>query len=237
MTDSFFHNQVWKRFMRLPYGHIVDYTDGEGTVFFPTAEDCKRSVPNAFGRWTPIINGAMFSGLYLSALIRKYTHEPDPQTADEIRLGLLWLAEKDTQNREYYLHACRMNGVAALPFLKRMSDYDNVAEDFSVDWRPLATIWEPFDGTFDTAIDLSNKTSKYWRVNMVPYRKMEHSVLGEALFAAWIAASCPEERIVVSAIEQLRAYSAHVDWDTVHLPYAFVAEGALLFGKTNGCNL
>ncbi len=49
MTDSFFHNQVWKRFMRLPYGHIVDYTDGEGTVFFPTAEDCKRSVPNAFG--------------------------------------------------------------------------------------------------------------------------------------------------------------------------------------------
>ena len=405
MTEAFFHEQVWGRFMRLPYGHIVDYTDGEGTVFFPTAEDCNRSMPNAFGRWTPITNGAMFSGLYLSALIRKYTHTPDSKTAEEIRLmvqglyalqdvgqvegfiarglsddgtacypmgsedqsvpwimalaeyletplctaeeageirnrlltvlgamraagwqipmnveglytnewvkaqnwrsvckllyctrlfyeltgdeqeriayeslrdgkpegsiysrleivsqgftpdmiyntglikmwihldshlGLLWLAEKDPENRAHYLHACRMNGVAALPFLKKMLDYDNDIEGFSVDWRPLATIWEPFDGTFATAIDLSNKTSKYWRVNMVPHRKMEHSVLGEALFAAWIAASCPEKRIAESAVAQLTEYSARVDWDTVHLPYAFVAEGTLIFGKTNGCNL
>lgn len=137
----------------------------------------------------------------------------------------------DPANSEFYLHGCRMNGITALPFLKKMLEYDNEADGFSVDWRPLATIWEAFDGTFATAIDLSNKTSKNWRVNMVPHRKMEHSVLGEALFAAWIAASCPEERIAASAMEQLAAYCKHVDWESVHLPYAFAAEGAMIYGN------
>ena len=35
------HEQVWKRFVRMPYGHIVDSADREGNAVIPTAEECR----------------------------------------------------------------------------------------------------------------------------------------------------------------------------------------------------
>ena len=58
---------------------------------------------------------------------------------------------------------------------------------------------------------------------------MEHAVLGIAVFAAWVAVTCEEKRISEAAAKKLSENLAFVDWDNLHLSYAFAAESALLF--------
>jgi hypothetical protein len=59
---------------------------------------------------------------------------------------------------------------------------------------------------------------------------MEHGVLGNALFAAWTAVTCEDERIEKKAIEVLKKEIVKIDWNSLHLSYAFVAESALIYG-------
>ena len=58
--------------MRAPYVHILDYADKNGVAIIPTNEECQQAKPNPLGWWTPIENGAFFTGLYTYALIEKY---------------------------------------------------------------------------------------------------------------------------------------------------------------------
>ena len=81
-----FHKLVWERFVRMPYGHVVDYTAPDGTIYIPTKEECEKAMPNPLGWWTPIENGAFFTGLYLYALIAEYNQTKNPKTADEINI-------------------------------------------------------------------------------------------------------------------------------------------------------
>ena len=42
MNTAVLHEQVWKRFIRMPYGHLLDYADESGGAIIPTAEDVAR---------------------------------------------------------------------------------------------------------------------------------------------------------------------------------------------------
>ena len=90
------HKQVWSRFIRMPYGHFLDYADKTGFAPIPTSEECRCSYPNVLGWMTPIENGAFFGGLYLYALSEEYEVRPSDKLADEIKIlvnGLLNLCD------------------------------------------------------------------------------------------------------------------------------------------------
>lgn len=84
MTQNELHDIVWSRFIRKPYGHLLDYADRQGNTSIPTAEECRQSNPNPYGWWTPIENGGFFGGLYLEALLTEYARCPSDRLADEI---------------------------------------------------------------------------------------------------------------------------------------------------------
>lgn len=94
--EKYLHAQVFKRFVRMPYGHIVDSADLEGNAVIPTAEECRANLPSILAWSTPIANGAMFGGLYLYALCERYAAEPDGTLQKEIGVlirGLLLLCD------------------------------------------------------------------------------------------------------------------------------------------------
>lgn len=103
------HKQVWTRFVRMPYGHVLDYADQNGNTVIPTAEECKNALPNVLGWGVSIENGAFFSGLYLYGLCEKYDKQPGEQLRKEINIianGLLILCDvADTDG-------CIVRGVA-----------------------------------------------------------------------------------------------------------------------------
>ncbi len=94
--EKLLHGQVFGRFVRMPYGHIVDSADLSGNAVIPTAEECRNYIPSILAWATPIANGAMFGGLYLYALCEKYAISPDPSLKEEIALlrrGLFQLCD------------------------------------------------------------------------------------------------------------------------------------------------
>lgn len=96
MRKTELHDLVWRRFIRMPYGHLLDYTDENGNTTIPTPEECQNSIPNPMGWWTPIENGAFFGGLYVYALIKEYKLNPSEKLADDINTlikGLLILQD------------------------------------------------------------------------------------------------------------------------------------------------
>jgi hypothetical protein len=76
------HNEVWRRFVRK--GIVLDYVGLDGQVVIPTAEECEKSMPNGLGWWTPIENGAFFTGEYMAALCNQYKIAPSEQLKEEI---------------------------------------------------------------------------------------------------------------------------------------------------------
>ena len=65
------HSDLWRRFVRRPYGMVLDYADADGNVVYPTREDCERRMPNFFAWWTSIENGGFFTGLYLAGMLSR----------------------------------------------------------------------------------------------------------------------------------------------------------------------
>lgn len=393
--EKFFHDIVWKRFIRMPYGHLLDYAGKSGEAYYPTAEECKKCMPNPLGWWTPIENGAFFTGLYTYALIEKYHKGKDKKTAEEVNIlinGLFLLqdvgqvegfiargvaddgkshypvssedqftpwvlalyayyksdlcAEKeavknrllraltsvrdcnwkipcdvkalyrdewgnsdtwhcvskmlfcarilfeltqdekdlllfnrianehpqdciysrleivshgyahdmvaflgvkqtwicvcahlavrellflDAANKEYYKKGLFNNGVTALGVVDDMKKYDNRKDEFHIDWRAMNKLWEYYDNDVRKGVEIACRQNEYWEKEIVPHRYMEHAVLGNAVFAAWVAVTCEEKRISEAAAKKLSENLAFVNWDNLHLSYAFAAESALLF--------
>jgi hypothetical protein len=88
------HREIWRRFVD-PHGILLDFAGLEGEVIMPTPEDCKEGRINALGWWTPIENGAFFSGLYLDAMCNawKLAGEEDKKNkARKLAQGLVLLA-------------------------------------------------------------------------------------------------------------------------------------------------
>lgn len=87
------HIELWKRFIDR-HGIMVDFTDLDGKVNYPTPEECLEGKPNALGWFQPIENGAMFNGMYLDAAINRWRHTRSPDDATKARRlmeGLLLL--------------------------------------------------------------------------------------------------------------------------------------------------
>ena len=94
--EKFLHEQVFKRFIRMPYGHIMDCADLSGVAVIPTAEECRNYIPSIVAWTTPIADGAMFGGLYLYALCQRYAATPSEALKKDIGVlirGLLLLCD------------------------------------------------------------------------------------------------------------------------------------------------
>lgn len=395
MEINYFHELVWRRFVRMPYGHVIDYAAPDGTVYIPTAEECEKAIPNPLGWWTPIENGAFFTGLYAYALIAKYNHCKDDQTAEEISVlmnglfllqdvgkvagfiargvaedgsshypfssedqfapwvlalysfyrselctckellkerllraltavrdngwnipcdveGLYYcswgntaawrgvskllfcarviyeltgeekdlrlynrlttgcptdsvytrleiashgyshdliaflgakqswicacahfalreLLSLDADNRNYFKIGLQSNGITALSVIDDMKKYDNQEGGFDVNWRPINSLWEDYGKDVNKGLAIALREHAHWKKEIVPHRKMEHEVLGNAVFSALIAVTCGEAKIARSAAEKLYFNCEAVDWDNLHLSYAFVVESSMIF--------
>ena len=117
---STLHQQVWTRFVRLPQGHLLDYADQIGDAPIPTPADCTRCMPNPLGWWTPIENGAFFTGLYAYALLS--APNGDPQEIRTLLNGLRLL--QDVSRRDGFIaRGVATDGAAHYPF----SSEDQVA--------------------------------------------------------------------------------------------------------------
>lgn len=82
-------HELWTKFID-KYGIINDFV-GER----PTAMDARLSRPNAFGWWTPIEDGAFFTGLYLGAMCERAAQTGLQEDKDKARIlaqGLLKLS-------------------------------------------------------------------------------------------------------------------------------------------------
>ena len=61
--------ELKRRFLS-PDGILYDYAGPAGEVILPLPGECRDNFPNPFGWWTPIENGAFFTGDYLLGLLR-----------------------------------------------------------------------------------------------------------------------------------------------------------------------
>lgn len=84
MDIQILHEQVWSRFMRMPYCHLLDCADEQGRAVIPTAQECQAGLPTIVGWTTPIADCSFFGGLYLYGLCEKYDLEPSDSLREEI---------------------------------------------------------------------------------------------------------------------------------------------------------
>ncbi|MCX6997434.1 MAG: hypothetical protein NTV49_10190 [Kiritimatiellaeota bacterium] len=73
---------------------MVDFTDLDGSVNLPTPDECREGKPNALGWYQTIENGAMFTGLYMDAVVNRWRHTKaaaDAAKARRLMEGLLLL--------------------------------------------------------------------------------------------------------------------------------------------------
>ena len=394
MTQSDLHKIVWSRFMRAPYVHILDYADKNGVAIIPTNEECQQAKPNPLGWWTPIENGAFFTGLYTYALIEKYNKSKDSDTAQEVEklIGGLYLLQDvaktdgfiargvaddgvshypvssedqavpwmmalyayykcdlcrcknlvkerllrtlnaiklndwrlpteeggfsnswadschwrsvvkivfcarviyeltglvqdlqyynkvltekpqdcafsrgeiislgyeqdmkaflgtnqtwictcghlavrelfllDNENSLLYKTCLHNNGTTALAHTKDVASYDNERGGFDYDWRPINNLWRYYKGDIADGIANAHEQRRYWSKEIVPHRHEEHHTLGNGLFAYWVAVTCEDENIISAAAQKMQFDFDSVNWYDLHLPYAFVAESALIY--------
>lgn len=83
------NHALWTKFID-KYGIVNDFVGDR-----PTPNDCRLSRPNAFGWWTPIEDGAFFTGLYLIAACdraKTTKNETDRDKARILAQGLLKLS-------------------------------------------------------------------------------------------------------------------------------------------------
>lgn len=88
------HEEIWRRFID-QHGVMLDFTDEQGKVEIPTAEECRLGKPNALGWWSPIENGGFFNGLYIDAMINRWRFTKEKTDADKVKRlarGLMTLA-------------------------------------------------------------------------------------------------------------------------------------------------
>ena len=96
MDEKDLHSLVWKRYIRMPYGHLLDGAELDGSAVIPSAEECRAYIPSILAWTTPIADCAMFGGLYLYALCEKYESAPSEELKKELHIlikGLLLLCD------------------------------------------------------------------------------------------------------------------------------------------------
>ena len=56
------HAVIWRRFIS-NYNTMYEYTGLDGSIYYPTSQECKQGIPSQLGWGTSIDNGALFGGL------------------------------------------------------------------------------------------------------------------------------------------------------------------------------
>ena len=90
------HDLLWRRFIRMPYGHLLDAADELGNAHIPTAEEVAAGLPNVMSYSTSIADCAFFGGLYLYGLCEQYDLAPTDRLKEEVQIlanGLLLLCD------------------------------------------------------------------------------------------------------------------------------------------------
>ena len=93
---STLHDLVWRRYIRMPYAHLLDAAEEDGNAHIPTAEEIKAYLPNVMSYATSIADCAFFGGLYLFGLCERYDTAPIDTLKTEISMlakGLLLLCD------------------------------------------------------------------------------------------------------------------------------------------------
>jgi len=93
------HRNLWTRCIAEPQGLVLDYTLGGDPDLLPTAEEATAGKPNAISWWTPLENGAFFTGLYLDGILRRQAltkSGEDREKARRLARGLMLCASVGT---------------------------------------------------------------------------------------------------------------------------------------------
>ncbi|MGV3651305.1 MAG: hypothetical protein ACO1OK_07750 [Devosia sp.] len=78
-------DEIFRRFVHPRFGFLLDYAGRNGEADFPDAADMQACRPNAMAWWTPVENGAFFTGLMLAVLSARPEAWRRPQTVDRAR--------------------------------------------------------------------------------------------------------------------------------------------------------
>lgn len=136
------------------------------------------------------------------------------------------LAELDKDNRDMYIRALENDAATAVRFINKYKQY--VPDmPFDENFRVLNKFYEPFDGDSAHEAQKAMEQNAYWMDKIVPARRYEHDVLGQAIFAMWICLSSPDKAAFEAAKNALIACVDTIDWHKLNLCYSFVVEAAL----------
>lgn len=84
-------NLICKRFTNKDWGYIYDYAREDGYAQVPTADECKKGIPNPYSWLTPISNGTFFSSIYCIGLLELREKSNKSKYDDIIQKQLDWL--------------------------------------------------------------------------------------------------------------------------------------------------
>jgi len=135
------------------------------------------------------------------------------------------LCRMDAPCAEDYREGQRQNGLITGRFLEDWKRFELTDDQCKVpDFHDLS--WEDCGHDPEANMERGGRhCTEIFRI--FPARRSEHQVLGNMLFAAWIAGTSGEERIEKAALSALEEAVRTVDWKKLHLCYAFAAESAL----------
>jgi len=93
------HQSLWQSFVAEPQGLLLDYTLGGDPSLLPRADEAAAGKPNAISWWTPMENGAFFTGLYIDGIVRRFEmtkSDEDRTKASKLARGLMLCASVGT---------------------------------------------------------------------------------------------------------------------------------------------
>ena len=173
-------------------------------------------------------DGSIFTRLEIVS--QGFSHEmingygKQPWICTSRQIALLELKSLDPMNEAYYKAALYNNGVTTLPMIKGMKSYAHNKHKFDADWTPLASMWTECGMTMKLQWDMSMRQHEHWTKEIAVQRTEEHVVLGNAVYAAWIAVLSENESIANEAYSIFEERSGHIAWESLHLPMAYPAE-------------
>lgn len=135
MKKTDLHELIWRRYIRMPYAHLLDAAEENGNAHIPTAAEVESNLPNVMSYATSIADCAFFGGLYLFGLCEKYDVAPTKTLKNEIGMlinGLLLLCDV-SKTDGFVARGVADDGVSHYPF----SSTDQVGPFILGLWRAL----------------------------------------------------------------------------------------------------
>lgn len=84
--------ELFRRFVNRDWHYVLDYAGPDGEVVYPTPDDLNAGRPNAMSWWSPVENGAFFTGLALAGLAGQGRRPTTAPRARSLADGLMRLS-------------------------------------------------------------------------------------------------------------------------------------------------